>query len=519
MSAKPNRRQELYDRIRNSSKDEVILEEMIRLGFWPRAGEIPADPGDEIRRRGELQRQLDELRRKASRLYNEASLIREARKQRLADARRKKQETRERRERERQERAAAWAARKQHEVVYLGEGVSSGLAEHTSDVGRLQAAGLPLFADPGALAQAMGVPLGELRFLAFHRRVATLTHYRRFQIAKKSGGTRLISAPMPRLKRAQAWVLRNVLDKVALHEAAHGFRGGRSIVSNAAPHVGADVVINLDVENFFPTITLPRVKGVFRALGYSEAIATILALLCTEPETTEVELDGRTYYVGLGDRVLPQGSPASPAVTNALCRRLDRRLDGLAEQLGFEYTRYADDLTFSRRGDIRSTEVGELLGKAADIVRHEGFRVHPDKTRVMRRGRQMEVTGVVVNDKLSVDRKTLRRFRAALFQVEKDGPAGKRWGDGPRLLASMHGYASFVTMVDRARGEPLLRRVQALIERYGVGASNASAAPGEGKAAAPTATGEAPSAAQTDAPEPEPTPPAPQPKKKKWRLW
>ena len=96
MSAKPNRRQELYDRIRNSSKDEVILEEMIRLGFWPRAGEIPADPGDEIRRRGELQRQLDELRRKASRLYNEASLIREARKQRLADARRKKQETRER---------------------------------------------------------------------------------------------------------------------------------------------------------------------------------------------------------------------------------------------------------------------------------------------------------------------------------------------------------------------------------------------------------------------------------------
>ncbi|MEZ4382154.1 MAG: reverse transcriptase family protein [Nannocystaceae bacterium] len=518
MSAKPNRRQELYDRIRSSSKDEVILEEMIRLGFWPRAGEMPADPGEEIRRRGELQRQLEELRRKASRLYNEASLLRDARKQRLLDARAKKQETRERRERERKERAAAWAARKQHEVVYLGEGVSGGLGEHASDVARLQAAGLPVFADPGALAQAMGVALGELRFLAFHRRVATLTHYRRFQIPKKSGGARLISAPMPRLKRAQAWVLRGVLDKVALHDAAHGFRGKRSIVSNAAPHVGADVVINLDVENFFPTITLPRVKGVFRALGYSEAIATILALLCTEPETIEVELDGRTYYVGLGDRVLPQGSPASPAITNVLCRRLDRRLDGLAEQLGFEYTRYADDLTFSRRGDVRSTEVGELLGKAADIVRHEGFKVHPDKTRVMRRGRQMEVTGVVVNDKLSVDRKTLRRFRAALFQVEKDGPAGKRWGEGPHLLASMHGYASFVAMVDRARGEPLLRRVQALIDRYGVGASSAGvsgAAPREAKAAEPI--GAAPANREPE-PDPEPTPPATA-KKKKWRLW
>src|SRR5690606_24657795 len=155
-----------------------------------------------------------------------------------------------------------------------------------------------------------------------------------------------------------------------------------------------------------------------------------------------------------GPRGLPQGSPASPAITNVLCRRLDRRLQGLADQLGFAYTRYADDLTFSRKEPATSAQLGELLRKVADIVGHEGFTVHPDKARVMRRGRQREVTGVVVNDKLAVARKTLRAVRATLYQVEKDGPAGKRWGDaeGKALLWSMHGYASFVAMVDRAKG-------------------------------------------------------------------
>ena len=467
-SGQPSTREALYDRIRSSSKDEVILEEMIRLGFWPAAGEQPSDPADEIRRRGELQRQLDELRAKGSRLYNEKALIADARKARMAESKRKQKETKERREGQRIGKALAWSKRKAGEALYLGEGVSGGLSQRSSDPVKLAHFGLPKVDTIEQLAQAMGVELKALRFLAYNRRVATVTHYRRFLLPKKTGGHRLISAPMRRLKAAQRWVLTHILDKVTLHEAAHGFRHGRSIVSNARPHVGADVVINLDLKDFFPSISQPRVKGVFKSLGYSEAVATALSLVCTEPEVDEVVLDGQTFYVARGLRHLPQGSPASPGVTNLLCRRLDARLAGLARALDFVYTRYADDLTFSARGlAAASVPVGKLLRGVADIVQHEGFTVHPSKTRVMRRGRQQEVTGVVVNDKLSVDRETMRKFRATLYQVEKDGPEGKRWGVSHDVLAALHGFACFVAQVDPRRAEPLLARVRAVLVKHG----------------------------------------------------
>ena len=99
-SGQPSTREALYDRIRSSSKDEVILEEMIRLGFWPTAGQVPNDPADEIRRRGELQQQLSELRAKGQRLYNEKALMDDLRKARMAESKRKQKETKERRERD-----------------------------------------------------------------------------------------------------------------------------------------------------------------------------------------------------------------------------------------------------------------------------------------------------------------------------------------------------------------------------------------------------------------------------------
>ena len=133
--------------------------------------------------------------------------------------------------------------------------------------------------------------VGQLRALCFTRTASTTHHYVRFLLPKKTGGTRLISAPLPRLKAAQAWVLAHVLGKVPVHEAAHGFRPGRSIVTNARPHVGAALVVNLDLKDFFPSVGYRRVKFAFMHLGYSEATATVLALLCTEPDVDEVELD------------------------------------------------------------------------------------------------------------------------------------------------------------------------------------------------------------------------------------
>lgn len=465
MTSQPETRQALYDRIRQSSKDEVILNEMIRLGFWPTAGTLPEDPAEEIRRQAEIQQELTELRTESRKLNDEKALKKKLLKQRMEVSKQKQQETKARRDRERQERAAAWRSRQAQDIVYLGEGVSAGLNQTDCDRDRLQQYQLPELGTAADIAQAMGLPLGQLRFLSFSRRISHISHYVRFRIAKKTGGDRLISAPMPRLKAAQYWIVANILEPLKVHDAAHGFCRNRSIVTNATPHVGADVVVNLDLKDFFPSISYARIKGLFRALGYSEAAATIFALLCTEADVEEVELDGRTYYVAQSTRRLPQGAPTSPGLTNILCRRLDRRLTGLAQELGYTYTRYADDLTFSASG-AATEQVGRLLRQVKGIVTHEGFEVHPKKTRVLRRSRQQEVTGVVVNEKLNVDRKTLKRFRATLHHIEKDGFKGKTWGHGSDLLSAVQGFANYVYMVNPEKGGAFLDQVKRIKQKY-----------------------------------------------------
>ncbi len=464
-------RQELYDRIRETSKDEVILEEMIRLGFWPRQSGMPQDPAEDIRRIGELERQLRSLTTENSRLGNVESMKKAARKQRMEESRQRQKENKERRLRECEQRAAAWRERKKSEIVYLGDGVSNTLNHQESDPEKLASRGLQQLNTVADLAAAMDISVGELRWLSFHRRAATDSHYQRFGVAKKTGGIRTISAPMPRLKRIQEWVLFNILEKVELHRATHGFRRGRSIVTNARPHVNSDVVINVDVEDFFPTVTFSRIRGVFRSLGYSGQLATVLALICSATERDEVELDGRTFFVARGDRRLPQGAPSSPAITNIICRGMDARLSHIAEQLGFQYTRYADDITFSGSGDALE-HVGRVLRRIRHVVEGEGFTLHPNKTRIFRKGRLQEVTGLVVNDGLSVRRDLLRRFRAVLFQIERDGPAGKRWGQSSNVMLSIEGFANFVAMVDPEKGANLQSQVRAIHERYGRGDLN-----------------------------------------------
>src|SRR5262245_21597486 len=115
-------RQELYDRIRETSKAEVVLEEMVRLGFWPRDTQGPEDPAEEIRRKGELERLLQSLLTEKARLQDPEKIKKAWRQQRMEESKRKRQENKERRLRERQERADAWKLRKAKEVLYLGDG-------------------------------------------------------------------------------------------------------------------------------------------------------------------------------------------------------------------------------------------------------------------------------------------------------------------------------------------------------------------------------------------------------------
>lgn len=479
MSQPQPTRAEIYERIKASSKQEVILDEMQRLGFWPKGEGQPQLAAAHIQREGELQRELAELRQQIAVRQNPERALRQMRKERMQKALAQREETKRRQAQERHDKALAWHARRATHVGYLGPGVSAALQgpqageaqpaageRRQADPQRLARHGLPELADAAQLADAMGITVAELRFLGFHREVARTHHYHSFTLPKKTGGERLISAPMPRLKRAQYWVLDNILAKVPAHDAAHGFLAGRSIVSNAAPHAGHDVVINLDVKDFFPSIAFGRIKGVFRHLGYGEAMATLLALLCSENRAQAWQVDGEKLFVGgkARERVLPQGAPTSPMLTNLLCRRLDRRLLGLARQLGFVYTRYADDLTFSASGEAARDNVGRLLGRVRWILRDEGFTPHPDKERVMRKGRRQEVTGLVVNaDKPGVSRETRRRLRAALHRATQ-ASAGKpaHWQGQAAQPSQLLGLAQFVYQVDPVQGGPLLGQARQL---------------------------------------------------------
>lgn len=459
-------RAELLARIAASSKDAAVLAEMQRLGYWPAGAEQPTIEAALIEREAELQRALNALQDELRVTTDPRAALQAMRTERMARVREQREARAQARERERYERALRWHAARQTEAGYLGEGLSGGLGperDPEATRARLQAAGLPAVTTAAELAQAMGLSLAELKFLCFHREVARTTHYRRFALPKKTGGTRVISAPMPRLKRAQYWVLDNLLARVPVHAAAHGFMPGRSIVSNAAPHCGQDVVINLDLKDFFPSIHFPRIKGVFRGLGYGEAVASLLALLCSENVCDELSVDGERFFVGGSGRarVLPQGAPTSPMLTNVLCRKLDRRLAGLAAKLGFAYTRYADDLTFSATGEA-AEHVGRLLRQVHHVLRDEGFTPHPDKQRVMRRGARQEVTGVVVNHQPSVSRQARRQLRAALHRARTQGLPAATWQGLPATRETLLGYARFVSMVNARQGQALLPQALAL---------------------------------------------------------
>lgn len=518
---RPRTRQEIYDRIRRSSKDTFILEDMIRLGFWPARGVIENDPAEEMHEIARLERELAAVRTEQSRLQNLEAMKREMRLRRLKESKAKQLETKKRREAERIQRAEAWKAKKREEIVYLGEGFSAGLTKGAPpDPTKLESHGLPILTTAKDVATAMGITVSELRFLAYGRKTSGTNHYVRFAIAKKTGGERVISAPMPRLKKAQRWVLDNVLAKPAITDVAHGFAPDRSIVTNARPHLKTAIVVNLDLKDFFPTVTFRRIKGLFEGLGYGEEVSTIFALLTSEPDVDEVELDGITSFVARGPRKLPQGSPASPAITNLVCRRLDKRLEGMSARLGYKYTRYADDLTFSADA-ADNANVGKLLRRTRWIVAQEGFQPHEKKTRIFRRGRRQEVTGVVVNEKPSVPRDVLKRFRALLFQLDKDGPEGKRWGNrqGKAVLPSAIGFASFVAMVDPEKGKPLLAKAREIALRHGWKPTPPRPPPAPPAVAAPTPVAAPPAPAPEPEKPPEPTPPEGGKKKKWWQVF
>jgi retron-type reverse transcriptase len=263
--------------------------------------------------------------------------------------------------------------------------------------------------------------LAEILDLTAEQMRAIEPRYRTFEIPKRAGGHRTIHAPDDRLKEIQRRILHRVLKGLRAHPAVHGFEEGRSIVTNARPHVGKAVVIGMDIRDFFSETTTNVVFEYFRGIGWSRKTAGELNRLCTWRGS------------------LPQGAPTSPRLSNLVNYRMDARLAGLARSVGADYTRYADDLTFSLVSDERNTVQG-LIRTASETIREQGYEPRSDKLTVRRRHQRQEVTGLVVNERIHLPRETRRWLRAVEHRL-------RTTGDCSLTEAELDGWLALTSMV------------------------------------------------------------------------
>src|SRR5579872_469735 len=337
---------------------------------------------------------------------------------------------------------------------------------------------LPAIESPGALAEWLGVSTGELRWfadlsgLAYKKSRPLLSHYHYRILAKELGNIRLIEAPKPRLKELQRQILAQIIERIPPHPAAHGFVKGRSIKTFSAPHAGRRVILKMDLQDFFPSFSGARIQSFFRSLGYPEAVADLLGGICTNATPRDAWKEAapradpshlRAAQSLYARPHLPQGAPTSPALANLCTYRVDCRLEGLAEAVGAEYTRYADDLAFSSNEAEFERRIERFSTHVAATLMEEGFTVHHRKTRVMRQGVRQYLAGLVTNAHPNVIRADFDRLKATLTNCLRHGPKSQNRDAHPNFRAHLEGRVGFVEMINPARGKRLramLKQIQ-----------------------------------------------------------
>lgn len=300
------------------------------------------------------------------------------------------------------------------------------------------------------LAALFRIPVGSWKTALY----GSTSTYSTFSISKRSGGARTIESPLGIRREIQTIFLDALKEGYKQPSGVHGFVAGRSIVSNASKHLSRRSIVNLDLLDFFNSISFKRVRGIFLAQPFHLhwVVANILAHACCS--------NGR----------LPMGGITSPIISNLASVRLDKRLSGLAARYGGEYSRYADDITFSFDRNLtelpgivaRDTAGKPILGgQVADIVNAEGFAPNVAKFHVAERASRKIVTGIVVNERLNVRRKWLRSLESVIYAIHKFGSHVVAAGEYPRLppdianrilLRKVHGRLAFLLMV-RGRGD------------------------------------------------------------------
>lgn len=296
--------------------------------------------------------------------------------------------------------------------------------------------GFPVIFDSKHLALLIGMEAKEL--YSYYELAQML--YKQAVISKKKGGNRILNMPSENLKYIQKWILENVLYKIECSYVSTGFVPQKSIVDNAKQHIDKECVINLDIKDFFPSISYIQVYNLFQNFGYTKHLSMVFAGLCTY------------------NNVLPQGAPTSPYLSNLVCTRLDSRLLGLANYIGATYTRYADDITFSGKKEI--TKYIKLIKR---VIKEERFNVNEKKVRVQFKHHKQMVTGLVVNTKLSIPIKTKKYLRQQIYYAKKFGVRSSLERQGvtkSNYQGHLFGLAYFINMVEPDCGSEFIEELR-----------------------------------------------------------
>lgn len=272
-------------------------------------------------------------------------------------------------------------------------------------------------------------PFGMKQLSFYSNPAINAKRYSSFSIPKKTGGTRTIHAPKRGLKAIQRClnvVFQNIYNP---HEAAYGFVPSRSIVDNARLHEGSHYVYNIDLKDFFPSIDQARIWGRLKFPPFNlnesqnrQVLANIIAAICCHQMEVERCNKDSGELTLVKRYVLPQGAPTSPTITNIICERLDFHLNRLAKSNGLKYSRYADDITFSSSHNVYQAD-GVFVAKLRKIITEQGFRINEKKTRLQKQGYRQEVTGIIVNDHVNVQKRYIKQLRMWLYYWEKYGYA------------------------------------------------------------------------------------------------
>ena len=302
---------------------------------------------------------------------------------------------------------------------------------------------------PFCVGWALSDRADDLKRMAEARRRQFL--YKEFEIPKRAGGTRIITAPTGKLKDVQKCISVLVAPYYQVPDCVHGFAEGKSVASNASMHTAKNYVLNIDLKDFFPTITYTRVVKSLKELGFNDEVSDIIARLCTIPMWDEQNQMLRNS--------LPQGSPASPLLSNIVCISLDRRLSGLAKRFRLTYSRYADDITFSSDHSVYAKD-SEFLKELENIVESSGFKINEKKTRLQKKGSRQDVTGLIVGEKINTYRQFTKNLRAAVFHAETNGCT-------PREFNNIMGRISYMAMV-KGPDASIVKRFRAIMSKVQV---------------------------------------------------